>query len=77
MAHTLTYIPTLTRATVTVTIVNSNFGIMETLCDRAFSQARYQRFQFRKSTLAKDVRQSTLLLFFLTVGFWAFEDLKI
>lgn len=39
MAHTLTYIPTLIRVTVIVTIVNSNFGIMESMCDKAFSQA--------------------------------------
>lgn len=39
MAQTLTYIPTLIRVTIIVTIVNSNFGIMESMCDKAFSQA--------------------------------------
>lgn len=32
-------IDTVTRVTVIVTIVNNNFGIMEDMCDRAFSEA--------------------------------------
>lgn len=65
MAHMLTYITTLTRVRVIVTAVNSNFGIMESMCDKAFSQARYQRFQFRKSILAKDIRKSTIAFFLM------------